>query len=411
NPEGPDGNPDPLLAAHDIRVAFGRMGMDDEETVALIAGGHTLGKTHGAGPADNVGPDPEAADLEMQGLGWANRFGSGKGADTITSGLEVTWTSTPVQWSNDFFKFLLDFEWELTKSPAGAHQWVAKDVEPFIPGPTPESPKRKPTMLTTDLALRFDPVYGPISRRFRDDPQAFANAFARAWFKLTHRDMGPKARYLGPEVPAEDLIWQDPLPRPVHAPEAADIADAKAKIEALGLPAGDLVTLAWASASTFRGGDKRGGANGARIRLEPQRGWQVNQRAIKALEKLEELQPETRLSLADLIVLAGNVAIEQAAKAAGIYAEVPFTPGRVDASQEQTDVDSFRHMEPFADGFRNYLKAQSEVPAEHLLIDKAQLLTLTAPEMTALVGGLRVLDASWDGSRHGVLTDRPGVLS
>lgn len=411
NPEGPDGNPDPLLAAKDIRDTFGRMGMDDEETVALIAGGHTLGKTHGAGPADHVDADPEAADIEMQGLGWANRFGSGKGADTITSGLEVTWTSTPVQWSNDFFKFLLDFEWELTKSPAGAHQWVAKDVEPFIPGPTPESPKRKPTMLTTDLALRFDPVYGPISRRFRDDPQAFANAFARAWFKLVHRDMGPKARYLGPEVPAEDLVWQDPLPKATHDPGAADIADAKARIEALDLPAGDLVALAWASASTFRGGDKRGGANGARIRLEPQRGWQVNQRAIKALEKLEELQPETRLSLADLIVLAGNVAIEQAAKAAGVYAEVPFTPGRLDASQEQTDVDSFRHMEPFADGFRNYLKAQSEVPAEHLLIDKAQLLTLTAPEMTALVGGLRVLDASWDGSRHGVLTDRPGVLS
>ncbi|RRN58513.1 catalase/peroxidase HPI [Pseudoxanthomonas sp. SGNA-20] len=411
NPEGPDGNPDPLLAAHDIRVTFGRMGMDDEETVALIAGGHTLGKTHGAGPADNVGPDPEAADLEMQGLGWANRFGTGKGADTITSGLEVTWTSTPAQWNNDFFKFLFDFEWELTRSPAGAHQWVAKDVEPFIPGPTPDSPRRKPTMLTTDLALRFDPVYGPISRRFRDDPQAFANAFARAWFKLTHRDMGPKARYLGPEVPAEDLIWQDPLPRPVHAPEAADIADAKAKIEALGLPAGDLVTLAWASASTFRGGDKRGGANGARIRLEPQRGWQVNQRAIKALEKLEELQPQVRLSLADLIVLAGGVAIEQAAKAAGVYVEVPFAPGRVDASQEQTDVEAFRHMEPFADGFRNYLKAPSEVPAEHLLVDKAQLLTLTPPEMTALVGGLRALDASWDGSRHGVFTERPGVLS
>ncbi|TWH09494.1 catalase/peroxidase HPI [Pseudoxanthomonas taiwanensis] len=409
NPEGPDGNPDPLLAAHDIRVTFGRMGMDDEETVALIAGGHTLGKTHGAGPADNVGPDPEAADLEMQGLGWANRFGTGKGADTITSGLEVTWTSTPAQWNNDFFKFLFDFEWELTRSPAGAHQWVAKDVEPFIPGPTPDSPRRKPTMLTTDLALRFDPVYGPISRRFRDDPQAFANAFARAWFKLTHRDMGPKARYLGPEVPAEDLIWQDPLPRPVHAPEAADIADAKAKIEALGLPAGDLVTLAWASASTFRGGDKRGGANGARIRLEPQRGWQVNQRAIKALEKLEELQPQVRL--ADLIVLAGGVAIEQAAKAAGVYVEVPFAPGRVDASQEQTDVEAFRHMEPFADGFRNYLKAPSEVPAEHLLVDKAQLLTLTPPEMTALVGGLRALDASWDGSRHGVFTERPGVLS
>src|SRR5690606_8953453 len=398
NPEGPDGNPAPLLAAHDIRETFGRMGMDDEETVALLGGGHTLGKTHGAGPADHVGPDPEAGDLEMQGLGWANSFGTGKGADTITSGLEVTWTSTPAQWNNDFFRFLFDFEWELTKSPAGAHQWVAKDAGAIIPGPTPDSPRRKPTMLTTDLALRFDPVYGPISRRFRDDPQAFANAFARAWFKLVHRDMGPKARYLGPEVPAEDLNRQDPLPRPQHNPGASDIADAKAKIEALGLPAGDLVTLAWASASTFRGGDKRGGGNGARIRLEPQRGWEVNQRAIKALEKLEALQPETKLSLADLVVLAGGVAIEQAAKAAGVYAEVPFTPGRVDASQEQTDVDSFRHMEPFADGFRNYLKAPSEVPAEHLLVDKAQLLTLTAPEMTALVGGLRVLDASWDGS-------------
>ena len=411
NPEGPDGNPDPLLAAHDIRETFARMGMNDEETVALIAGGHTLGKTHGAGPADHVGAAPEAADIEMQGLGWANSFGSGKGADTITSGLEVTWTSTPAQWSNDFFRFLFDFEWELTKSPAGAHQWVAKDVEPFIPGPTPESPKRRPTMLTTDLALRLDPVYGPISRRFRDDPQAFATAFARAWFKLVHRDMGPKARYLGPEVPAEDLIWQDPLPSATSTPDASDIAAARARIEALDVPGGDLVTLAWAAASTFRGGDKRGGANGARIRLEPQRGWQVNQRAIKALEQLEALQPQTRLSLADLIVLAGGVAIEQAAKAAGVSVEVAFSPGRVDASLEQTDVDSFRHMEPFADGFRNYLKGASAVPAEHLLVDKAQQLTLTAPEMTALVGGLRVLDANWDGNRHGVFTDRPGVLS
>lgn len=411
NPEGPDGNPDPVLAAHDIRETFKRMGMDDEETVALIAGGHTLGKTHGAGPAGHVGPDPEAADLEMQGLGWANSFGTGKGADTITSGLEVTWTSTPAQWSNDFFKHLFDFEWELTRSPAGAHQWVAKDAEAFIPGPTPDAPRRRPTMLTTDLALRFDPVYGKISRRFRDDPQAFANAFARAWFKLTHRDMGPKSRYLGPEVPAEDLIWQDPLPKPVHNPTAADIADARAKIQALGLPVGDLVTLAWASASTFRGGDKRGGANGARIRLQPQRGWQVNQRAVKALEALERLQPDTALSLADLIVLAGGVAIEQAARDAGFYIEVPFAPGRVDALQEQTDVESFGYLEPFADGFRNYLKVPSAVPAEHLLVDKAQLLTLTAPEMTVLVGGMRALDASWDGSRHGVFTDRPGVLT
>src|SRR5690554_728740 len=411
NPEGPDGNPDPLLAAHDIRVTFGRMGMDDEETVALIAGGHTLGKTHGAGPADHVGPDPEAADLEMQGLGWANSFGTGKGADTITSGLEVTWTSTPAQWSNDFFRFLFDFEWELTKSPAGAHQWVAKDAGAIIPGPTPDSPRRKPTMLTTDLALRFDPVYGPISRRFRDDPQAFANAFARAWFKLVHRDMGPKSRYLGPEVPAEDLVWQDPLPRPVHHPTPADIAQARTKIAAAGIPAGDLVARAWAAAATFRGGDKRGGANGARIRLDPQRGWQANQRAIQVLPRIEALQKETKLSLADLIVLAGGVGIEQAAAAAGFPVEVPFTPGRVDATQEQTDVESFTHMEPFADGFRNYLKAVSKVPAEHLLVDRAQLLTLTAPEMTALVGGLRVLDANWDGSRHGVFTDRPGTLT
>jgi catalase-peroxidase len=411
NPEGPDGNPDPLLAAHDIRETFARMAMNDEETVALIAGGHTIGKTHGAGPASHVGPDPEAADLEMQGLGWANSFGSGKGADTITSGLEVTWTSTPAQWSNDFFKFLFDFEWELTKSPAGAHQWVAKNAGEIIPGPTPDSPKRKPTMLTTDLALRFDPAYEKISRRFRDDPQAFANAFARAWFKLTHRDMGPKARYMGPEVPGEDLIWQDPLPKAIHKPSAADIAAARLKIAALGLSAGDLVSLAWASASTFRGGDKRGGANGARIRFAPQRDWKANQRAMQVLPKLEALQRECKLSLADIIVLAGNVGIEQAAAAAGFSVEVPFAPGRVDALEEQTDVESFHHLEPFADGFRNYLKAPSKVPAEHLLVDKAQLLTLTAPEMTALVGGLRVLGANWDGSSHGVFTDKPGTLS
>ena len=411
DPEGPDGNPDPLLAAHDIRETFRRMAMDDEETVALIAGGHTIGKTHGAGPADNVGADPEAADLELQGLGWASSFGSGKGADTITSGLEVTWTSTPAQWGNDFFKFLFDFEWELTKSPAGAQQWVAKDAQAFIPGPTPDSPKRKPTMLTTDLALRFDPQYEKISRRFRDDPQAFATAYARAWFKLTHRDMGPKARYLGPEVPAEDLIWQDPLPRAVHNPSAADIADAKAKIASSGLAVGDLVSVAWASASTFRGGDKRGGANGARIRLAPQRDWKANARAVQVLPKLESIQRDSRLSLADIIVLAGGVGIEQAAKVAGFSVEVPFSPGRVDALPEQTDVESFNDLEPFADGFRNYLKAPSAVPAEHLLIDKAQLLTLTAPEMTALIGGLRVLDANWDGGDHGVFTDRPGALS
>ncbi len=411
NPEGPDGNPDPLLAAHDIRDTFARMGMDDEETVALIAGGHTIGKTHGAGPADNVGAEPEASDLELQGLGWANKFGTGKGADTITSGLEVTWTSTPAQWGNDFFKFLFDFEWELTKSPAGAHQWVAKDAEAFIPGPTPDSPRRKPTMLTTDLSLRVDPIYEKISRRFRDDPQAFATAYARAWFKLTHRDMGPKARYIGPEVPNEDLIWQDPLPRPVHNPSAADIAEAKAKIAASGLSVGDLVSVAWASASTFRGGDKRGGANGARLRLDPQRGWQVNQRAVQLLPRLEEIQKGSNLSLADIIVLAGNVGVEKAATSAGFPTEVPFTPGRVDALQEQTDVESFNFLEPFADGFRNYLRSASEVPAEHLLVDKAQLLTLTAPEMTALVGGLRVLDANWDGGKDGVLTDRPGTLS
>ena len=412
NPEGPDGNPDPVAAAHDIRETFGRMGMNDEETVALIAGGHTIGKTHGAGPADNVGADPEAAELEHQGFGWASSFGSGKAADAITSGLEVTWTRTPAQWSNDFFKHLFDFEWELTRSPAGAHQWQATNAEAVIPGPTPDSPKRKPTMLTTDLSLRFDPAYEKISRRFRDDPQAFAEAYARAWFKLTHRDMGPKARYMGPEVPAEDLIWQDPLPRPVHSPTAADIADAKAKIAAAGLSVGDLVSVAWASASTFRGGDKRGGANGARLRLAPQNGWQVNQRAVQVLPKLEEIQKASgKLSLADIIVLAGGVGIEQAAKAAGFGVEVPFVPGRVDASQEQTDVESFDYLEPFADGFRNYLKARSVVPAEHLLVDKAQLLTLTAPEMTALVGGLRVLGANWDGGSHGVFTDSPGVLS
>ncbi|MEN1398744.1 catalase/peroxidase HPI [Pseudomonas aeruginosa] len=412
NPEGPDGNPDPLASAHDIRETFARMAMNDEETVALIAGGHTLGKTHGAGPADNVGAAPEAAALEEQGLGWTNKFGSGNSKDTITSGLEVTWTSTPAQWSNDFFKFLLDFEWELEKSPAGAYQWVAKGVDAIIPGPSPDSPKRRPTMLTSDLALRFDPAYGKISRRFRDDPQAFADAYARAWFKLTHRDLGPKSRYLGPEVPKEDLIWQDPLPKPAHQPSAADIADLRVKIAASGVSVSQLVSIAWASASTFRGGDKRGGANGARIRLAPQRDWKVNALAIKALPKLEAIQKASgAASLADVIVLAGGVGIELAAKAAGIDVDVPFAPGRTDASAEQTDVESFAHLEPFADGFRNYLKGRSAVPAEHLLVDKAQLLTLTAPEMTVLVGGLRVLGANHDGSSHGVFTDKPGVLS
>jgi catalase-peroxidase len=415
NPEGPNASGDPIAAAHDIRETFARMAMNDEETVALIAGGHTLGKTHGAGPADNVGADPEAAPLEAQGFGWANKFGSGKGKDAITSGLEVTWTTTPARWSNDYFEILFKYEWEKTKSPAGAIQWVAKGADDIIPGPTPDSPKRKPTMLTTDLSLRFDPAYEKISRKFLNDPQAFADAYARAWFKLTHRDMGPKARYLGPEVPKEDLLWQDPLPAPVHKPTAADIADMKAKIAASGIPVSELVTTAWASASTFRGGDKRGGANGARIRLAPQNDWVVNQIAVKVLPKLEALQKASgKLSLADVIVLAGGVGIEMAAKAAGMNVEVPFAPGRVDASAEQTDADSFKHLEPFADGFRNYVNAsmaKSGVPAEHLLVDKAQLLTLTAPEMTALVGGLRVLGANYDGSKHGVFTAKPGQLT
>ncbi len=412
NPEGPNGNGDPVSAAKDIRETFKRMGMNDEETVALIAGGHTIGKTHGAGPASHVGPDPEAAPLEEQGLGWKSSYGSGKGKDAITSGLEVTWTTTPVRWSNDFFELLFKYEWVKTKSPAGAIQYEAKDAEAIIPGPTPDSPKRKPTMLVTDLSLRFDPVYEKISRKFLNDPQAFADAYARAWFKLTHRDMGPKARYLGPEVPKEDLIWQDPLPAPVHKPTAADIADVKAKIAASGLSVGELVTTAWASASTFRGGDKRGGANGARIRLAPQKDWAVNQIAVKVLPKLQAIQQASgKMSLADVIVLAGGVGIEMAAKAAGLSVQVPFTPGRVDAGPEHTDVESFSYLEPFADGFRNYLKAKSEVPAEHLLVDKAQLLTLTAPEMTALIGGLRVLGANYDGSRLGVFTARPGQLT
>ncbi|MDZ4075338.1 MAG: catalase/peroxidase HPI [Hylemonella sp.] len=415
NPEGPNANGDPVSAAKDIRETFARMAMDDEETVALIAGGHTLGKTHGAGPADNVGADPEAAPLEQQGFGWASKFGSGKGKDTISSGLEVTWTSTPARWSNDFFQFLFKYEWVKTKSPAGAIQWEAKDAEANIPGPTPDSPKRKPTMLTTDLSLRFDPAYEKISRKFLNDPQAFAEAYARAWFKLTHRDLGPKARYLGPEVPKEDLLWQDPLPAATHKPTATDIAEVKAKIAASGLSVAELVSTAWASASTFRGGDKRGGANGARIRLSPQKDWAVNQVAAKVLPKLEAIQKASgKLSLADVIVLAGGVGIELAAKAAGTAVEVPFAPGRVDATAEQTDAESFQHLEPMADGFRNYVNvkmAKSGIPAEHLLVDKAQLLTLTAPEMTALVGGLRVLGANFDGSKHGVLTAKPGTLT
>ena len=422
NPEGPDGNPDPLLAAKDIRDTFARMAMDDEETVALIAGGHTFGKTHGAGPADNVGAEPEAGELEQQGLGWHNRFGSGKGGDTITSGIEVTWTQTPTLWSNKFFENLFGFEWELEKSPAGAHQWVAKNAPEDVPLAHDPTRKQRPKMLTTDLSLRFDPIYGPISKRFLENPQAFADAFARAWFKLTHRDMGPRARYLGPEVPKEELIWQDPLPNADYAPiDAADIATLKGKVAASGLSVSELVATAWASASTFRGGDKRGGANGARIRLAPQKDWAVNRpdqlaKVLKALERIQmefnlEAADGKKVSLADLIVLAGGVGVEQAAKAGGVDVAVPFRPGRTDARQDQTDVASFTVLEPFADGFRNYLKGRSVVPAEHLLVDKAQLLTLTAPEMTVLVGGLRALGANADGSDTGVLTDRPGTLS
>ncbi|WP_296227384.1 catalase/peroxidase HPI [Ralstonia sp. UBA689] len=412
NPEGPDGNGDPISAARDIRETFARMAMDDEETVALIAGGHTFGKTHGAGAASHVGPDVEAAPLEAQGLGWASTYQSGKGADAITSGLEVTWTRTPAQWSNDFFENLFKYEWVQEKSPAGALQWVAKDAEAIIPGPTPDSPKRRPTMLTTDLSLRFDPAYEKISRRFLNNPQAFAEAFARAWFKLTHRDLGPKSRYLGPEVPREDLIWQDPLPAATHKPSEADIADLKAKIAASGLSASELVAVAWASASTFRGSDKRGGANGARIRLAPQNDWAVNQPVAGTLAKLEAIQQASgKASLADVIVLAGSVGIELAAKAAGATVTVPFTPGRVDAVAEQTDPVAMSVLEPIADGFRNYQKAKFAVPAEALLIDKAQLLTLTAPEMTVLLGGLRAININADGSQHGVFTGTPGALT
>lgn len=414
NPEGPNASGDPLSAAPAIRATFGNMAMNDEEIVALIAGGHTLGKTHGAGPADNVGAAPEAAAIEQQGIGWVSSYGSGSGADAITSGIEVVWTQTPTQWSNFFFENLFKYEWEQTRSPAGAIQWVAKDAPEIIPDPFDPSKKRKPTMLTTDLTLRFDPEFGKISKRFLNDPQAFADAFARAWFKLTHRDMGPKARYLGPEVPKEDLIWQDPLPPATHNPSAADIADLKVKIAESGLSIAELVSTAWASASTFRGGDKRGGANGARIRLAPQKDWEVNnpQQLAKVLAKLDEIQRFSgKASLADVIVLAGNVGVEQAAKAAGVNIEVPFAPGRADARQDQTDVETFEVLEPIADGFRNYKSANPGASTEALLVDKAQLLTLTAPEMTVLVGGLRMLGANYDGSAHGVFTDRPGVLS
>ena len=424
NPEGPNGNPDPVAAARDIRETFARMAMNDEETVALIAGGHSFGKTHGAGPASNVGPEPEAAGLEEQGLGWRNRFGTGKGADTITSGLGVTWTTTPTRWSNNFFENLFGFEWELTKSPAGAHQWRPKGGAGDGTVPHAHDPSRKiaPSMLTTDLALRFDPTYEKISRRFLENPQQFADAFARAWFKLTHRDLGPKTRYLGPEIPAEDLLWQDPIPAVNHPLiTAEDAAALKAQILAAGLSISELVTTAWASASTFRGSDKRGGANGARIRLLPQRTWTVNQPAqlSKVLAVLERLQAEfqksasggKRVSLADLIVLAGNAGVEQAARNAGHAISVPFTPGRMDATQEQTDVASFAVLEPIADGFRNYLAGRFTIPAEALLVDRAQLLTLTAPEMTVLVGGLRVLKANFGDTALGVFTRRPETLT
>ncbi|WP_193213690.1 catalase/peroxidase HPI [Luteolibacter marinus] len=424
NPEGPDGNPDPLKSAYDIRDTFGRMAMNDEETVALIAGGHSFGKTHGAGPADHVGPDAEAAPLEEQGFGWKSSYGSGKGADTITSGLEVTWTQTPAQWSHYFFENLFGYEWELSKSPAGAHQWVAKDAKPCIPDPAdPTNPDklRLPTMLTSDIALRTDPAYEKISRRFLENPDEFADAFARAWFKLTHRDMGPKSRYLGPEVPAEDLIWQDPVPA-AEDPQVdeTDIATLKSKVLGSGLTVSQLVSTAWASASTFRGSDKRGGANGARIRLAPQKDWEVNQPSQLAhvLEVLEAIQGDfnsgitgKKISMADLIVLAGSAAVEKAAKDAGHAVTVPFAPGRTDATDEQTDAESFAVLEPIADGFRNYLKGKYAVPAEALLIDKAQLLTLTAPEMTALIGGMRVLGTNADGGNYGVFTNRPGKLT
>ena len=424
NPEGPDGKPDPLASARDIRETFARMAMNDEETVALIAGGHTFGKTHGAGPAAHVGSEPEASGLEEQGMGWKNSFGSGKGADAITSGLEVTWTTTPTKWSHDYFKHLFDYDWELTKSPAGAHQWTPKNGAGAgtVPHAFDASKRIAPSMLTSDLALRFDPAYEKISRRFLENPAAFADAFARAWFKLTHRDMGPRARYLGAEVPAEELLWQDPIPAVNHKLiEAPDIAALKEKILASGLSVSELVSTAWASASTFRGSDKRGGANGARIRLTPQKYWDVNQPAqlAKVLEKLEAIQTEfnrtasggKKVSLADLIVLGGCAGVEKAAKNAGHEIAVPFTPGRADAAQEQTDVESFAVLEPIADGFRNYLKGKYTVSAEALLIDKAQLLTLTAPEMTALVGGLRVLNANAGQSRHGVFTKNTEALT
>jgi len=424
NPQGPNGNPDPLAAARDIRETFRRMAMNDEETVALIAGGHTFGKTHGAGPDDNVGPDPEAAPLEQQGLGWKSTFGSGVGNDAITSGLEVIWTETPITWDNSFFRILFGYEWELTQSPAGAHQWQPKGgaAAGTVPDPHDPSKRRTPMMLTTDLSLRFDPVYEQISRRFMEDQGALADAFARAWFKLTHRDMGPIVRYLGSEVPSETLVWQDPVPAVDHElVDAADVAALKEQVLASGLSVPQLISTAWASASSFRGSDKRGGANGGRIRLEPQSGWEVNNpdQLATALRTLGGIQESfnaaqgggKKISLADLIVLAGGAAVERAAKDAGFDVEVPFTPGRTDASQDQTDTESFAVIEPRADGFRNYLGKATRLPAEYLLIDKANLLTLSVPEMTVLVGGLRVLGANYDGSKHGVFTATPGSLT
>ncbi|WIY74784.1 catalase/peroxidase HPI [Streptomyces anulatus] len=420
NPEGPNGNPDPVAAARDIRETFRRMAMNDEETVALIAGGHTFGKTHGAGPAESVGADPEGAPLEEQGLGWRSSYKSGKGGDAITSGLEVTWTSTPTTWGNEFFHNLFAYEYELTESPAGAKQWIAKDAEATIPHAHDASKKQKPQMLTTDLSLRFDPAYEQISRRFHENPEEFADAFARAWYKLTHRDMGPIQRYLGPEVPSEVLLWQDPLPARTGEPlDAAEIAALKEQVLATDLTVAQLVSAAWASAASFRGSDKRGGANGARVRLEPQRGWEANDpdelaQVLRALEGIQEsfnAKGGKQVSLADLIILAGNAAVEQAAKDAGVEVEVPFTGGRVDATQDQTDVESFAALEPAYDGFRNYVGKGTRLPAEYLLLDRANLLTLSAPETTVLVGGLRVLGANSGGSKHGVLTDRPGTLT
>jgi catalase-peroxidase len=424
NPEGPDGHPDPLASAHDIRETFGRMAMNDEETVALIAGGHAFGKTHGAASADHVGAEPEAAGLEAQGFGWANSYGTGKGADAITSGLEVTWTSTPTKWSNEYFENMFRYDWELMKSPAGANQWRPKNGEgaDLIPGPTESSERRVPTMLTSDLALRFDPAYEKVSRRFLENPDQLADAFARAWFKLTHRDMGPLTRYLGPDVPTEELLWQDPIPAVDHAlVDDKDIASLKEKILASGLSVSELVSTAWASASTFRGSDKRGGANGGRIRLAPQKDWKANQpeQLAKVLKTLEDIQNEfnaaqsggKKISMADLIVLAGSAGVEKAAKQAGHSITVPFAAGRADASQEQTDVESFAYLEPIADGFRNYTKGKYNVSAEALMVDKAELLNLTAPEMTVLVGGLRVLGANVGQSKHGVFTKQPEALT